>query len=86
MSGREGVSFQFYSVNRLVHSRDTEALERKSKVLPGEMALEQRLEGGAVLIPGGRVFQVQGRTSAKALRQETAVSGVGGVVERGPGW
>lgn len=46
MSGREGVSFQFYSVNRLVHSRDTEALERKSKVLPGEMALEQRLEGG----------------------------------------
>ena len=46
MSGREGVSFQFYSVNRLVHSRDTEALERKSKVLPGEMALEQRLEAG----------------------------------------
>ena len=35
------------------------------------------LEGGAVLIPGGRVFQVEGRTSAKALRQETAVSGVG---------
>lgn len=28
MSGREAVSFQFYSVNGLVHSRDTEALER----------------------------------------------------------
>lgn len=46
MSGREAVSFQFYSVNGLVHSRDTEALERNSQVLPGEMAFEQRLEGG----------------------------------------
>lgn len=42
-----------------------------------EKTLEQMLEGGAVLIPGGQVFQVEGRTSAKALRQETAVSGVG---------
>lgn len=54
MSEREGVSFQFYSVNRLVHSRDTEALERKSKVLPGEMALEQRLEGGGRELASGR--------------------------------
>ena len=54
--------------------------------LTEKMTLEQMLEGGAVLIPGGRAFQVEGKTSAKALRQETAVSGVVGVVEGGPGW
>ena len=63
ISGREGVSFQFYSVNRLVHSRDTEALERKSKVLPGEMAFEQRLEGGWGLTK--RVRRVGGGETAR---------------------
>lgn len=54
--------------------------------LTAKMTLEQMLEGGAVLIPGGRVVQVEGRTSAKALRQETAVWGMGAGVEVGTGW
>ena len=41
-----------------------------------KMTLEQMLEGEAMLISGGGVFQAEGRACAKALRQETVTSGV----------
>lgn len=45
--------------------------------LTERMTLEQRLEGGAVLIPGGRVVQVEGRTSAKAPGRRLPCGGWG---------
>lgn len=65
-------SNDYYRENQIGKWVVVTSLKKVRANLTEKMTLEQVLEGRAMLISGGTVFQAKERTSAKALRWETA--------------